>query len=108
MAARLAAVGGHAQEAPETGEHALGIFGRNALEVLIPTDGAMGAECVTQWHHTGIKAFVASFTTPGQKPDHTEDVVGKRASARPSGTLRTADWAIHSRDPHASVAQSKA
>ena len=95
VAARDAAVGGHAQQAFERCGEAGYVFGGDALEVVIAADRAVGGELARNWRKAGTKAHSAARAPPRQAADDGGGEIPESASARAAAGQRVAGGAIH-------------
>lgn len=94
-----AAVRGHAQETLEGGGKTGYMLGRDAFQVVITANGAMGGKAVGERRRAAAKSLTAARATPGQAAYKSGGEIHKGASARPTAGRRMAGGANHQRCP---------
>jgi len=85
----------HAQKALERGEKAGDVFRRDALEIAIAADGAVGGESAGNRREAGAEARSAARAPPRQAADESGSEVRESASTRTATARRTASGANH-------------
>ena len=67
----------------------------DALEVVIATDGAMGAERIIESHEARVITGLAGHAAPRVDAENPEGLVHQALAARATHLATFADWAIH-------------
>jgi hypothetical protein len=94
-----AAVGGHPEEALESGSKAGDMLWGDAFEVVIAADGAVRGKAVGKRGWPAAKARATPGAPPWQASDQGRGKIRQGASARPTAGRRMAGGTNHQRCP---------